>query len=141
MGSDVSFFHTLAPGPFTRDVELTGEVCLTSGHDMWAYAGNTADGRPYYSNFNHIFGIGKDVYLYYDANCDGKTGEAHSQYGHPQWMVSQTKPDLTRSIDLDNDGKCMRNNDRDQDNCGSYRTPTPTMTGHPQRGRLWNHGL
>lgn len=65
--------------------------------------------RPYY----HILGtdllgiIKIDYYLYYDANCDGKTGDAHSKNGHPQWVASRYKPSLTREYDLENDGKCV----------------------------------
>jgi hypothetical protein len=41
--------------------------------DVWTYEGNTADGRPYYSNRAAMFGIGGGtLYHYYDANCNGK---------------------------------------------------------------------
>lgn len=42
------------------------------------------------------------VYLYYDADCDGKGG------GHPQWGAYPNKPDVTRLYDLDNNGKCLK---------------------------------
>ena len=42
------------------------------------------------------------AYLYYDADCDGKGGS------HPQWVASIVKPNLTRWVDLDDDGKCLK---------------------------------
>ena len=42
------------------------------------------------------------MYLYYDADCDGKGG------GHPQWGTYYEPPDVTRSYDLDSNGKCVK---------------------------------
>ena len=52
--------------------------------------------------------LGDDVFLYYDVNCDGNSGDAKSEYGHPQWVVAREPPDVTRAFDLDNDGECLR---------------------------------
>ena len=101
------------PSLLSRDLKLLGEDCRLSNwgnNDVWTYEGNTADGRPYYHNTGKdpLFGTGrKSFYIYYDANCDGKTGPPHSKNGHPQWVLSRYKPSLTRAHDLEDDGKCV----------------------------------
>ena len=61
-----------------------------------------------FSWIRYIPGIGSwlerwsPVYLYYDADCDGKGG------GHPQWGTYYEPPDVTRSYDLDSNGKCVK---------------------------------
>lgn len=101
------------PSLLTRDIELLGEDCTLSywgNDDVWTYEGNTADGRPYYHNGGYVALTGiknGDFYIYYDANCDGKTGAAHSKNGHPQWIMSRYKPSLTREYDLEGDGTCV----------------------------------
>ena len=102
------------PSLLTRDIKILGEDCSLAkwgNDDVWTYEGNTADGRPYYKNegtdslgLNYRAGV---FYLYYDANCDGKTGAAHSTNGHPQWVMSNNKPSLTSAYDLQGDGRCV----------------------------------
>ena len=98
------------PSLLTRDIQYLGLDCALAefGNDgVWTYKGNTADGRPYYHNVGIMIGIRKDYYIYYDANCDGKTGATHSTKGHPQWVMSKYEPSLTREYDLEGDGKCV----------------------------------
>ena len=98
---------------FTRNIKLLGEDCALfkwDNNNVWTYAGNTADGRPYYHNVALVALTGikfGDYYVFYDANCDGKTGAAHSKNGHPQWIISGYKPSLTRLYDLEDDGTCV----------------------------------
>lgn len=115
------FLFTLAtptasqpPSLLTRDIQILGEDCALmewGNNGVWTYRGNTADGRPHYHNEAlAIMGLREsgDYYLYYDANCDGKTGDAHSKNGYPQWVISRYEPNLTREYDLEGDGKCVR---------------------------------
>jgi hypothetical protein len=117
-------------GSFTRDlfIQPTGDDCAyTAAHDIWEYRGDTLDGRPYY--WNEICGIltaftQHDFYLYYDANCDGKSGAEHSVHGHPQWVIQAKLPDTKAAFNTDRDGKCFG----DTDYAGGYsKDPTYDM--------------
>ena len=57
-----------------------------------------------------------DFYLYYDANCDWKTGSEHSEHGHPQWLIQAKLPDTQAAFNTDRDGKCFG----DTDYAGGY---------------------
>ena len=79
-----------APGHTTRDGVQGGDDpdCYESADGPWTYYGNTLDGRPSWTKYVEYkkFGItlgGADVYMYYDSNCDGKTGPERSANGHP----------------------------------------------------------
>ena len=109
------------PTNFTRDLEVSGDDCAVVKYGTFKYQGNTADGRPWYSVSVDVSIIGlewTDAYVFYDANCDGKTGSDHSEeHGHPQWIFSPwNKPDPTRLVDLDGTGKCLR----EQNKGGTY---------------------
>ena len=120
------FLVTDVSASFTRDLDMNEDDCFGVDTTLFKYKGDTADGRPWYSTSVTVMGVGiQELYLFYDANCDGKTGDAHSKYGHPQWVVNKERPDPSRLIDLDNNGQCLR----DQDKGGSYtRKPSYDMT-------------
>ena len=103
-----------APTTFTKNLDMQGVGCPGITHTMLEYQSNTADGRPWYAASLELFSVdtGKKVFVFYDKNCDGKTGAAHSQHGHPQWVFSGAKPSQTRSSDLDSNGECIRDTNK-----------------------------
>jgi hypothetical protein len=46
-------------------------------------------------------GRGGDVYMFYDADCDGKATR-------PRWMIDDSEPNNTAHHDLNGDGNCTR---------------------------------
>jgi hypothetical protein len=114
------------PGHTGRDLMGSGDNpdCRNNGDGTWSYAGNTVDGRPYWTKYIEYksFGFaiaGKDAFLYYDANCDGKTGASHSAKGWPQWIVSEVRPSTTKGFDLNSDGSCPGDRN-DKEDSGAY---------------------
>jgi hypothetical protein len=107
-------FSSGAPVVYDRAFDLISgagrDACgraIDVGQNTWVYEGNTADGRPYYSIPIELVGFEAAVlYLYYDANCNGKGGAPHAQPHHPQWIYSDLKPSTKLLCDLDGDGKC-----------------------------------
>lgn len=59
--------------------------------------GVTADNRSYYQSKDGLY------YLYYDKDCDGSGGVAAS------WIFDGSKPSISATSDLDEDGGCVFN--------------------------------
>jgi len=59
--------------------------------------GVTADNRAYYQSKDGLY------YLYYDKDCDGSGGVAAS------WIFDGSKPSISATSDLDEDGGCVFN--------------------------------
>eukprot|EP00932_Pfiesteria_piscicida_P016338 SRR837773.3266.p1 GENE.SRR837773.3266~~SRR837773.3266.p1 ORF type:complete len:307 (-),score=90.98 SRR837773.3266:80-865(-) len=78
-------------------------------------AGATRDGRPFYK------ARGQETYIYYDADCDGN-GTTQSA----RWLVDDTRPSTTASMDLDQDGQCQ------------YHARIDSDDPHPPRNEVWN---
>ena len=52
------------------DFELSGIACHSGYYNgVWAYAGNTADGRPYYEQYYLHEATDQRIYIYFDKDC------------------------------------------------------------------------
>ena len=72
-------------------------------NSVYAYQGNTADGKHYYAHDTKtVYGT---AYLYYDKDCNGpgNTADAALKGG---WFIDRQMPSTTATSDLDHDGIC-----------------------------------
>eukprot|EP00729_Bicosta_minor_P003256 gene3256-543_t len=91
----------------------------------WKYIGKTADGRPYYKQWDSYDSM--FYFMYYEKDCDGNAGNT----GKPQWTLAEKEPSVTADSDLDQDGKCVTY---------SGHTLEPTTASTPPSGVVWHIG-
>lgn len=96
------------------DVRMSGQPGNCYGgilNGVWAYEGDTADGKRFYSrdtgNNERYRGV---IHLYFDKDSDngkspGGCGEG-AAYNN-KWYIDEQKPSTTAANDLDGDGSCF----------------------------------
>lgn len=95
------------PLSYAKAISIVSDLCFAKKTETFACRGHTADGRPWYSAYVEFldYPFPGTVYIFYDSNCDGKSGAAH---GHPQWVISEYKPKTDRLVDIDGTGTCVQ---------------------------------
>lgn len=97
------------------DVLMSGQrsECFGGGlNGVYAYQGDTADGKRYYSHkTGSVYqSVGFPVaYLFFDKDPDNgkKPSCGAGAIGNNQWHISGNKPDTTAAQDLDGDNDCI----------------------------------